>query len=426
MLLQQLDTKLVGENSVQLRDEFQYIFEYLFKILRNLDLSTFIICIHRIQLKYKDISERFLNKLIYHLPQLYGEYKLLCAEAILSSVHSLDDAIYKKPYFIEMLTHRDSALQLVCLKLVYELVDTKILPVDMSGLLPKICDFHSHTSVACRYQMINILMKLYQKYNLTSVEDECLGQILSLCKNTLLKLLLDVDETIRLLAFNFWSDENNQLSNTNASNNTIDRVVSILDKMYTPFTESHYLSYSTNLLLEKTSKSPDYNRFIFENPLSECSFREYNLTPDWRRRHEMMTPLFVESQANDSQSVHFSSLADNQNLLRATQQSSLQFQPTQDVFPSKKAPYNWLTQSSLDTFQMNLLDSSLNDSQSMLLFNTKTDKVNPSQIANKATNQTDQDIFRLRRRFLKDKEAETKFFARKQVLQKIFTNIFSQ
>ena len=108
--------------------------------------------------------------------------------------------------------------------------------------------------------------------------------------------------------------------------------------MYSSQTESEYLSYSTNLLLEKTSKSPDYNRLIYENPLSECTFREYNLTADWRRRHEMMTPLFVDtisSLSGDLSSEFFPSMAaasfnaNNANL-RATQQQSLQFQATQD------------------------------------------------------------------------------------------------
>lgn len=76
---------------------------------------------------------------------------------------------------------------------------------------------------------------------------------------------------------------------------TIDRMCLILEKMYSPQTEAEYLSYATNLLLEKTSKSPDYNRLVYESPLSECTFREYNVSADWKRRHEIMTPLFVET-----------------------------------------------------------------------------------------------------------------------------------
>lgn len=83
---------------------------------------------------------------------------------------------------------------------------------------------------------------------------------------------------------------------------TIDRMVLILEKMYSPQTERDYLSYATNLLLERTSKSPDYNRLIYESPLSECTFRDYNLTADWKRRHEMMTPLFVDTLSSQNPS----------------------------------------------------------------------------------------------------------------------------
>ncbi len=65
---------------------------------------------------------------------------------------------------------------------------------------------------------------------------------------------------------NFWRQENH------LPTETIDRMVAMMEAMYTPATENHYLSYSTNLLLEMTSKSADYNRDIFEHPLSECRF----------------------------------------------------------------------------------------------------------------------------------------------------------
>lgn len=71
----------------------------------------------------------------------------------------------------------------------------------------------------------------------------------------------------RLIVQNFWSSE------IRLPEGTLDRTVAMLEAMYSPGSEQHYLSYSTNLLLEMTSKSPDYQRQIFEHPLSECTFR---------------------------------------------------------------------------------------------------------------------------------------------------------
>ncbi len=186
------------------------------------------------------------------------------------------------------------------------------------------------------------------------------------------------------------------------------------------------MSYSTNLLLEKTSKSPDWKKFIYENPLSECTFREYNLTADWRRRHDMMTPLFVEtvnSFNNDSLYDFNSNSNMNQqqqqygnNYLRATQVQSLQFQPTQEInSKSLIKPFNWLTQSSLDSFQPSLYGASFTESQSALLFSINR-KVDSQNIVSNPRD-SDQDILRLRRKFVRDQsnEQQSRFFARKQV-----------
>lgn len=74
---------------------------------------------------------------------------------------------------------------------------------------------------------------------------------------------------------NFWSDE------TRLPSSTFDRLTAMLEAMYTPTTEMQYLSYATNLLLEMTSKSPDFNREIFEYPLSDCTF-QVRLRPNAR------------------------------------------------------------------------------------------------------------------------------------------------
>lgn len=192
--------------------------------------------------------------------------------------------------------------------------------------------------------------------------------------------------------------------------------------MYSSHTESEYLSYSTNLLLEKTSKSPDYNRLVYENPLSECTFVDYNLSADWRRRHEIMTPLFVDTLNSLPQELEMfgTSSSFSANNLRATQQQTLQFQATQDISGSsqtnKKMPYNWLTQSNVDTLNDSMSFGTFSETQSTLLFNTSKKKVQNFGNAPETIGSGDQDILRLRRRFLKDKTTDqTRFYARKQV-----------
>ena len=86
-------------------------------------------------------------------------------------------------------------------------------------------------------------------------------------KAALLQGLADSDPKNRWTVQNFWSDV------SRLPEATLERMVAMLEAMYSPQTESRYLSYATNLLLEMTTKSPDYQREIFEKPLSECKFQ---------------------------------------------------------------------------------------------------------------------------------------------------------
>lgn len=73
--------------------------------------------------------------------------------------------------------------------------------------------------------------------------------------------------TCRLTVDNFWSDEKRLPSSTK------DRLIALLKNLYSPSTEESFLQYTTFLLLERTSNSPDYKRKIFEHPLTQCNFQ---------------------------------------------------------------------------------------------------------------------------------------------------------
>ena len=300
------------------KEYFDDTVSYLFEILCEADKSLFLTSVHRLQLNYPAISERFMNKLVFYLPQLYGDFKKMCAESILSSIRVLQDPLFRSQNFMEMLTHRDTPIQLICLKMVYETLD-KLNDEDLNRLMPHLEKFINHSHLSCRYQFVLILISLYEIYQFKVKESDYRNLILDFCKENLLKALIDEESSIRVMAQNFWTEK------ADIPSNTIDRMLMIVKRLYSPKTESEYLSYSTNLLLEKTSKSPDYNRLIYENPLSECVFREYNLSADWRRRNEIMTPLFAETVTNS-----FIESVDFKPNLRATQQT-LQFEPTLKV-----------------------------------------------------------------------------------------------
>ncbi|CAF4561587.1 unnamed protein product, partial [Rotaria magnacalcarata] len=114
-------------------------------------------------------------------------------------------------------------------------------------------------------------------------------------REQLLQFLSSKNEYIRVNCRNFWCDPKR------LSISSHHRLIALVDQLYSIKTENEYLNYCTNFLLERTTHNPDYNRFIFENPLDKCIFQEFPLVCNWRQHHHTyMTPLFtLQSQSTN-------------------------------------------------------------------------------------------------------------------------------
>ncbi len=242
-------------------------------------------------------------------------------------------------------------------------------------------------------------------------------------RELLLEFLSSKNEYIRVNCRNFWCDPKR------LSISSHHRLIALVDQLYSIKTENEYLNYCTNFLLERTTHNPDYNRFIFENPLDKCLFQEFPLACNWRQRHHTyMTPLFtLQSQStNDPLNTNLMTTdpvqfmqtltTNDQQMILQTQEISnrQQFIPTQMV-DNKNINYNWLKQTdtfdTTNTFALPTLSSTQTKKTSLMV---NVDKSNSSTISKSDKNEDDNDIFRLRRRFLKDTGKLHSYFARKQ------------
>ncbi|XP_071796803.1 DNA-dependent protein kinase catalytic subunit-like [Asterias amurensis] len=404
--------------------------------------DIFTICIHKIHLHYPEFADSFLNKLLFMLPSLYGQPRTLCLEVIATrSIHIPKLFMeMKSKGIVQMLTHRDEDTQLASLKLINGMLPN-LKPTEILDILPAVRALFNIPSPACRAVMYDILMWIYDNFrDEESRREEGTDDLLSMTKDTLLQGLSDTEASLSLRVSNFWSHE------TRLPIGTLERLVAMLECMYSAGTEHQYLSYATSLLLEMTSKSPDYKREIFEHPLSECKFQDVMIDHSWKQRHvAISTPMFVETQSSQSSSGSPSQTPSDGTLglrgeIRATQDGN-QFTATQDLdaVASRKNAYNWLT-GSQDTFA-DYSSSSASD-QSSLLFTIGAGRKSgrDRRVANKkaadpgfgqaTTNQqkgTDEsdsgkagssdakEVNRLKRRFLKDQTNERVYFARREM-----------
>ncbi|KFM65905.1 DNA-dependent protein kinase catalytic subunit, partial [Stegodyphus mimosarum] len=189
---------------------------------------------------------------------------------------------------------------------------------DVLSILPGIVEIRSQQSSASRQALYKILFALFEKYNESAGAKE--KKVCRYAHETLLIGLADPDQEIRLMIDNFWNDEKRLPSGTK------DRLIALMQNMYSPITEESFLQYATYLLLERTSHSPDYKRKIFEHPLSQCNFQAYTIQTSWRKQHVAMSPLFTET-ASSSLSSSFvvegpsKSFGAEEGLVKATQQN---------------------------------------------------------------------------------------------------------
>ncbi|XP_063961376.1 DNA-dependent protein kinase catalytic subunit-like [Lytechinus pictus] len=416
-----------------------HLHEVTYKQLHQLQVGSgkeviFITCLHKIHLNYPVFTDRFMNKLLFMLPSIHGQPKTECLQIITARIEHIDNAFIemKNKNILALLTHKDEADQLTSLKLVDGMLP-KLQPSELLHLLPAVKGFVSHPSPTCRDAMYSILMWIYDNYREEDRRDgEDADKALSIAKDTLLQGLSDQENYLRLRVSNFWSHE------TRLPKETLGRLIAMLRCMYSPSTENRYLGYATNLLLEMTSKSPDFKREIFEHPLSACKFEEVQIDHSWRQRHAAIsTPKFVETQVGQSQgsmrgSPSSQSMGMGGGQLRATQ-ATQQFAPTQEnAAASRKNAYNWLT-GSQDTFA-DYSSSSSSASESSLLFTMgslpkRTDAFKSSKQdtgaggsrgndTRKAPSEGEKEVQRLKRRFLKDQSSQSAFFAKRATRQK--------
>lgn len=424
---------LILKNMTERDDQHKELFELAVTKITSLKKKEmddkFIICVNKVSKHFPPFMDRFVNFAFYLLPKLHGVLKTNCLECILSRADVIPEIFMqlKTSGFIQMMAHRDEARQRVCLDIIHKILSV-LSPVELQELLGTVTSFISHPSPVCRERMYDILMWIQDNYSdPESMSDNTSVEVLNAAKETLLQGLAEENQGLQLYVRNFWSQEKR------LPTATFERMTLVLSSLYTTQIERCFLSLATNLLLEMTSQSPDFQRNMFEYPLSECTFQDYVIDSNWRFRSTVMTPMFVETQSSQGpESVTSSPSASLKGQLRATQ-TTLEFSQTQA--PGRRSAYNWLTGSSVDTLaEYSLGSESLS---SLMVFEKKTDRQMTSRkpvgegfgmrrlpapadevdSRTRAQNEQRRNILRLKRRFLKDQEKVSLNFAQKEIQQ---------
>ncbi|CAF1189299.1 unnamed protein product, partial [Adineta ricciae] len=390
--------------------------------------DSYVTCIYSLQKHYPEIVDKaVMNKLMFGLKKLYGDFKMECLEAISANITELDSAYLelKAAGILDILIHKDFSIRSVALRLLH-----KLLPKLTHEQLLEVAQVLSVDGPnECQYWTLEIYKWLYD-YITQHITSENRAPMYETfyhhVREQLLQFLSSKTEYIRVNCRNFWCDPKR------LSVSSHHRLIALVDQLYSIKTENEYLNYSTNFLLERTTHSPDYHYLIFEHPLDKCAFQEFPLACNWRQRHHTYTtPLFtLQSQSTMDPTnanlitlnpVHFmqtiSNNNDQQHMLLQTQEMSnrQQFIPTQ-MLENTNLNYNWLKQANTfdttSTFALPTLATQTK--QTSLIVNVSKSSKTTTNTGSNKDEEEEEDIFRLKRRFLKDTGKLHGYFARKQ------------
>lgn len=265
--------------------EFVQKLEGRLEAIRKVDEKKFTDMLYGIHKNYEQIVDRFLSCITNYIPCVSGPMKRIYLEMFLSRIIVYDKDVYREVATIrikDLLKSND--YQLLALHIINKILP-KMTKNEVRTILPDICSFVDSKFTDCRDVMYEILIYIFKMFK----NDEELIQTTS---GILLNGLVDIDETIQNVIFNFWSKE------ASLPTNLSDRIISIFKDLYNQKSEKYFLSYCSQLLLEPAIQSADSKQQILKHRNeNESKFKEYDINTNWRSQSSLMrAPLFMESQ----------------------------------------------------------------------------------------------------------------------------------
>uniref|UniRef100_UPI00358ED0A1 DNA-dependent protein kinase catalytic subunit isoform X2 n=1 Tax=Myxine glutinosa TaxID=7769 RepID=UPI00358ED0A1 len=312
--------------------------------LMNASDGIFIDCLNHIAQGYPSLIDRLCSRVLYLVPKLHGTLRTSCLE-LLAARPNCNPHLYEELQsrdLLSMLTHRDDNLQQACLKLVKGLLPN-LNPGQLLPLFPCLTSFLTHHSSACRRRAYDCLMWLYDTFweanDDTEVNES--QRVFLQARDGLLQAVADEDPILQQTVRSFWD------SDARMPVGTQERSLTLLS-LHPRDIEQHFLPLGTGLLLGLAARSADFERPLFDQPISDNFFQEYEVNANWRYRSSMQTPHFVETQMSLAGQSVFQS-----GTMTVQRSKRLQITQMPDSFSSAQATgsrgtYDWISGNTLD------------------------------------------------------------------------------
>lgn len=362
------------------------------EMIKRTSEEKFINVIYGIQKTYPKILAPFMIIIAHLIPNAFGSKKKICLEMFLSGMDTYGNTIFRELITVGICdVLKQNEHQLLGLHIVNKAVrNMKVSEIDQ--LSRDLLAFTDHRNAECRDLMYEILIHIVEMLNERSEQE---SELYRSVQAALLNGLSDEDSDIQNRIFTFWSNEKN------LSQRLSERFLGIMENLYDPKSEKHFLEFATQLLLDLPVHNHNSKEKLFINQIEDnYKFTEYELNISWRSKsNHSIVPLFVESQQRQ---VIVGSSLQMGRMLKATA-SAAEFQPTQEPLAIARIP---------ETFALATPNSLLFSLPPQILDRQSRHISKPNENAPKLS------LGNLRKRFIQDKEKSHKEYALRAIEKK--------
>ncbi|CAG9832446.1 unnamed protein product [Diabrotica balteata] len=281
-------------------------------------IDKYVACMEGVAIKYPLIVDRHhVVRIISTLNQTTSSDRAICLKILLKRLEvSLDILEQLTDFQIvnwnEHIEDSNLDIQIVTLELIKRCLTKFVTYPGFERVVTALARNIYHPNVVFRSCLFDVAIAMYNtKSDHTNT-----------CKSILILGLVDPDMDNQKKIFDFWED------NGVLPRKIIDRFSFLLSELYKSKIEDKLLGLSSYFLVNMLATSDKYDAMIFEHPLEDCNFEDYNLETNWKLQHPSVVPMFAETlDINTLGSMTFSGERDI-FALRQTQ-STFQFAPTQ-------------------------------------------------------------------------------------------------
>ncbi|XP_076655620.1 DNA-dependent protein kinase catalytic subunit [Halictus rubicundus] len=274
------------------------IIELIRSVLRQMQTSFAarqIKCIRALCKSYPDagiIYFEFVTANMFRVDRMGQSY---CLEIFLECVPRFDtERVLKELEYIkfrDLLKNKVLPYEKIALQIIHTLASI-LSPSHLLSLVVLLTPYTKHDSSEYRECAYNIFIDIYKKYIVDTSDDEDVRKLMHISKEMLFNGILDPAEQVQEKILDFWTQSAHLRSTCEQ------RLLETLNA-YEPGACNNFLPFLLLMILDLTKKSKNYMQKIFDEPLHECSYRDYKITPSWRTKNlGSKAPLFVPSLAS--------------------------------------------------------------------------------------------------------------------------------